>query len=307
MATHFFRLLLTLLLFTYFLGCSDSEAPEFAFGVITDVHYCDHQSDGSRHFRSSLKKLKECVNELNSKGLAFTIQLGDFIDRDYESFNKVLPIFDRLNMPKYHVLGNHEFSVANEMKSAVPAKVGLEKGYYDFALKGWRFVVLNGTDIHLKRTPKGSEQYQFAKQMYDELRKQKLPNAQKWNGALGKSQITWLKATLEKACQAGEKVILFCHFPIYPQGMHSLWNDIEVLNVIESYDCIIAYVNGHDHSGYYKARSGIHHLNLKGMVETPDENSYAVFEVFPNYLKVIGYGREPDRILNFEHAVAIRN
>ena len=48
------------------------------------------------------------VKELNTHDLKFVIHLGDFIDRDYDSFDKVLPIYQTLKMPAYHASGNHD-------------------------------------------------------------------------------------------------------------------------------------------------------------------------------------------------------
>jgi hypothetical protein len=45
---------------------------------------------------------------------------GDFIDRDFESFDVVGPIFNKLRMPKYHVLGKHDFSVEDHLNPTFP-------------------------------------------------------------------------------------------------------------------------------------------------------------------------------------------
>ena len=65
----------------------------------------------------------EHYNKLN---LSFVVHLGDFIDRDFESFDKVVPIYNRLKAPHYHVLGNHDFEVADDKKALVPTKLGLK-------------------------------------------------------------------------------------------------------------------------------------------------------------------------------------
>ena len=60
----------------------------------------------------------------NQLELAFAVHLGDFIDWDFGSFDKVVPIYNRLKAPHYQVLGNHDFSVADDKKALVPAQLG---------------------------------------------------------------------------------------------------------------------------------------------------------------------------------------
>jgi len=111
--------------------------------------------------------------------------------------------------------------------------------------------------------------------------------------------MTWLRRTLEEAHKSGEKVILFCHHPVFPKNTNTLWNDTEVMNLIESHDCVVAFINGHYHPGNCEKKNGIHYLTLQGMVDTVDKNAYAIIEIYQNRLEVIGYGREPSRTLYF--------
>jgi manganese-dependent ADP-ribose/CDP-alcohol diphosphatase len=283
-----------------FIAREKAETPEFSFGVIADVQYCDCDSNlqVDRHYRASLQKLEECVQDLKTNDLVFVIQVGDFIDQEFTSFDRVLPIYQQLKAPKYHVLGNHDFLVEPEEKGRILEKLGLKKGYYDFTYFSWRFIVLDGNDLSFYVLSETDEKYPEAEAMYQKFSSEGLVNAQTWNGGLSTQQITWLQKTLEKADEAGEKVILFCHFPVFPQpDMHNLWNDSELINILESYKNVVAYMNGHNHAGNYGEKHGIHYLTFQAMVQTPEENAYAVVEVYPDHLKVIGRGREPVRIL----------
>ena len=100
-------------------------SPLFRFGAVADCQYCDKTS-GKRKYDLSPKKLSACVKHYNKLNLSFVVHLGDFIDRDFESFDKVVPIYNRLKAPHYHVLGNHDFEVADDKKALVPAKLGLK-------------------------------------------------------------------------------------------------------------------------------------------------------------------------------------
>ena len=123
------------------------EKPLFSFGLMADCQYADAETRGTRFYRESPAKLERAVNELNQRELAFTFHLGDFIDRDFKSFDDLDPIAAKLRSKLYHALGNHDFDVADEQKEKVPGKLGLERGYYRFQKEGFRFVVIDTTDV----------------------------------------------------------------------------------------------------------------------------------------------------------------
>jgi calcineurin-like phosphoesterase family protein len=265
--------------------------PLFSFGAIADCQYAD-QPETNRKYRQSIRKLTDCVTALNQKELAFVVHLGDFIDKDWKSFDSVSPIFERLKAPRYHVLGNHDFSVADERKKDVPARLKMKSRYYDFTHGGFRFIVLDGNDISLIAYPKGSDAYKRAAAFHRALKRP----SPSWNGALGDTQVKWLEATLTQADKAGEKAVLFCHFPVYPANNHNLWNDSKVGQIIDRHRSVVAYINGHNHAGNYGQRNGVHYLTLKGMVDTT-ESAYSVIEVYRDRLEVVGFGRQERRTL----------
>lgn len=265
--------------------------PLFSFGAIADCQYAD-QAETTRKYRQSVQKLTDCVAALNQRELAFVVHLGDFIDKDWKSFDAVSPIFDRLKAPGYHVLGNHDFSVADEKKKNVPARLKMKSRYYDFTHGGFRFIVLDGNDISLIAYPKGSDAYKRAAAFHRALKRP----SPTWNGALGDAQVKWLETTLAKADKAGEKAVLFCHFPIYPANNHNLWNDTKVAQIIDRHKSVVAYINGHNHAGNYGQQNGVHYLTLKGMVDTT-ESAYSVIEVYRDRLEVVGFGRQERRTL----------
>jgi len=273
------------------------ETSEFAFGVIADVQYCDAEPSGTRYYRASKEKLSQCVTSLNEVDLAFVIHLGDLIDRDAESFDAIVPVFNRLRPPRYHVLGNHDFSVAADRLNDVPGMLGMRDRYYSFSAHGWRFVVLDGNDLSLVARPKGSPEYEVAAALHATLKGGNAANAQTWNGGAGKSQLAWLEQELAGADKARERVIVFCHFPVWPRDAHNLWNDSEVLGILESRACVAAFMNGHNHAGNYAQKDGIHFVTFPGMVETRDTTAFAVVHVHRDEVQVAGFGRTPSRRL----------
>jgi predicted phosphodiesterase len=224
--------------------------------------------------------------------LEFVVHLGDFIEREFSSFDVLNPIYDQLTMPKYHVLGNHDYSVADGKREDVPHKMGMSSRYYDFEVNGWRFIVLDGNDISYHAYPKGSEEYAEADEYYIQNNIQ----SPKWNGAIGTKQFSWLQTVLDKATHNKENVLLYCHFPVYPENPHNLWNADTIIRMIEAYPCVKAYINGHNHEGNYGTKTGIHFLTLKGMVDTV-RTSYAVIGIKDDCIEVTGFGREESRTM----------
>ncbi len=279
--------------------------PDLSFGVIADIQYADQDTASGRHFRASLTRLDECVADVNSHDLTFTIQLGDLIDRDAASFDRILPVFDRLAMPRYHVLGNHDFPMPREQ---VLSKLGLEAAYYSFSYDGWRFVVLDTVDIAMGGGwPEDSEHYRQARQWVEKLRAEGMSEGETCNRCgVGEQQKQWLKETLRHACERGEKAIVFGHIPVVaaPGGEWArLYNHDEIREALESAGCVVAYFNGHDHTGGYAERNGIHYVTVEGMVQGPNETAYAVVDLYGDRIAIRGVGRTPSRVLRFSEAL----
>ncbi len=103
-------LLITILIF---LSCNsknddNTEYPEFQIGVVADCQYCYCEPTAVRFYKESPDRLCEAVGILNKQPLDFTVHLGDFIDKDFSSFDTITPIWKSLKSNKYHVLGNHD-------------------------------------------------------------------------------------------------------------------------------------------------------------------------------------------------------
>jgi hypothetical protein len=272
--------------------------PSFSFGVIADVQYCDCPPTEARFYRKSTDKLQECLNALNQQNLAFTLDVGDLIDRDFSSFDTILGEYQQAKARIYRTLGNHDYSVSPEHLAEVPVRVGLNSaGYYDFVYLGWRFIVLNGTEVSTYAHPEGSEAYTAAETILKKLEQDDLPQARPWNAGVSPQQLGWLQDRLQVAQSAQQKVIVMGHYPLYPEDPHNLWNADEVIATLEQSDNVVAYFNGHNHAGNYGQKKGIHYLNFKGMVDTPDQNTFAAVHVYPNRLEVAGFGREESREL----------
>lgn len=294
---RFFTTILFWSLLSFPAFAQKADAPLFTFGVLADVQYCDCKTSGSRHYSSSLRKLHEAVRVFNQQQVKFVVSLGDFIDRDAQSFDTLNKITRQLQMPLHHVLGNHDFSGEQAGIEKAASYLGLKDKYYTFTKAGWRFIVLNGNDISVLGNTENSKNHLLAQKRLAALKGQGAPNAQPWNGELSQNQMAWLKKQLKSSLQAREKVIVLCHHPVSPvRGPLNLWNDREVKSLLESFPHVKAYFNGHAHEGGYDVDKGRHYVTFKGMVEK-EENAFSIIEVYPNHLKINGYGAEADRVL----------
>ena len=272
--------------------CTSSD---FEIGIIADCQYCNCDSQNKRFYRQSQDKFKIAIKELNTKALDYTIHLGDFIDRDFESFDTVLPIWNSLKSQKYHVLGNHDFSVSDSLKPLVPEKMRLKNRYYSFIKNNWRFIVLDGNDLSYYGSISNTKKKE-TDSLFSLLKVDNEPNLQTWNGGLSSDQLQWIKDQLNEAKNKNEHVGFYCHFPVGRDGeIHNLWNYKQFVALIENYDNVKFYFNGHNHHGDYIEKNDVHHLTFKGMVETESKSAFAIVKFTKDSILIKGYGRESSR------------
>src|SRR5699024_3230844 len=87
---------------------------------------------------------------------------------------------------------------------------------------------------------------------------------------------------------------------VYPKGTYfNLYNNQDVLDIIEHYDNVKLYMNGHNHAGGFAFHDGIYCLNFKAMVNNPKASTFAICYVYQNFIIVDGMGSEYDRIIPF--------
>lgn len=267
------------------------------FGAFADCQYCDCETHGTRYYRNAYEKLKSAINHFNEvKNMDFIVNLGDLIDNGFESFAPVMSLLEKSENPIFHILGNHDFSVEPQYLSEVPKQLGLDKTYYSFSEKGWKFIILDGNDISFSSADEGK--VKLAETMSAQLKSEGKPNHHNWNGAIGEEQLQWFDNQLLQAENQNRKVAVFCHFPVLPYESHTLWNQAEIISVIEKYNCVKLWLNGHNHAGNYAFHHGVYFVNLKGMVETESENAFSVITLSDDFIEITGFGREKSQKLS---------
>ena len=277
------------------------DAPLLRFGVVADPQYADLPGNPAtgRYYAESLAKLTAAIDHFNREDLAFVVTLGDLIDRDWENFDAVLPLYERLRHKNHILLGNHDFSVAAERLAEVFARVGMPAPYYSFAVGTYRFIALDGNDVSTFAPPVGDPRRALAAERLAALQQAGADNAQSWNASLSDTQFAWLQQRLAAAKLAGEQVVVLGHYPIWPPGSHTMWDAERIAALLSGQDHVLAYLSGHDHRGNLGHRGRTAFVNFRGMVDTPDDNAYAIVEIHADRLQIFGFGREPSRTLPF--------
>lgn len=301
------KICLSFVLGLNFVAAAFAGNPVIRFGIVADIQYDPNvsQPGGGRHYSEGVARLTEAVETFKTvEGLDFVADLGDMTDRNPFCYGDLKAVKDRLEVPVYNVLGNHDMVPLKSEEDIAHARAlkGVEKPYYSFVKGKVRFIVLNSLDYCPASYPVGSERQKASVQWFNDLKAIHARNAYDWNGGIGLEQLSWLDSELQKADRKGQWAVLMCHIPLLPfdEG-DSLWNAMEVTRVIEAHPSVKAVLTGHRHGGGYVLRNGIHHITFKGMVQG-ESNRYAVVTIDTASARIMidGYGDETDRVLETE-------
>ncbi|AOW22067.1 phosphoesterase [Urechidicola croceus] len=269
---------------------------DFTLGIIADCQYCDCDVKWNRYYRNSPQRLKEAVTELNKHNLEYTIHLGDFIDQHFESFDSIIPTWNQLKSTSYHVLGNHDFDVADSLKSKVFDKLNLKKRYYSIDKDDWKFIIIDGNDLSFHGALT-KEKQQETDSIFRKIESDSLPYAKIWNGGISNQQFEWIEQELIAAEENEQKVGFYCHFPLVPIANDNLWNTEELQELIRQYKNVKVFMNGHNHDGAYVLKNKVHYITFKGMVDTKDSTSFSLAKFTNDSILIKGFGREKSRKL----------
>jgi manganese-dependent ADP-ribose/CDP-alcohol diphosphatase len=278
---------------------SGTISPLFQIGLAADAQYADVPAKGSRFYRESTTKLAAAVAHFNGQPLEFCVHLGDLIDRGWDHFDSICQPLATCHHPWHHLLGNHDFEVADGFQPLVPGRLGIPSRYRFFDYLGFRFALLDTNDISTYAHVADSPPTRDAQAELERLAATGAPSAKPWNGAIGPGQLAWLEETCTTAAQAGLKVIALSHHPLLPVESHAIWNAKEVLALTERHRNLVAWINGHNHAGGLAHHDGLPCLTLHGMVETEHSNAFATAAIHPDRLVLTGHGRQTSLELTF--------
>ncbi|MEX2640501.1 MAG: metallophosphoesterase [Balneolales bacterium] len=253
------------------------------FGLVTDPHFADIDTLGSRSYRESIRKMDECVALMNEAKVDLLIELGDLTNGTPEGttrhLERIEAVFRKFDGPRYHVIGNHDLdSLSKEQYQSVVDNTAIPEGstYYSFNRNGIHFVVLDA-NFRADGTPYDSGNFHWT------------------DSNIPEAQLNWLKADLEGM----EMPVIICIHQLLDSGEEReggeyIGNGSQVRRILESNPGVMAVFQGHQHRGQYHLVHDIHYYTLKAMVEGsgPDNSSYAIVEVFDDLsMAITGYRR----------------
>ena len=232
--------------------------------MLTDVHYADRDTVGTRYYRESLLKVTEAARVFRERRVTLAFQLGDFTDvaadvpAKFASIRRIGAVFRECGAECRHLLGNH--CLDGLSKEEQLAAVGEPRAVYSFDRGGWHFVVL---DACFRRDGEP-----YARGDFD------------WTDSnIPDGQLDWLRADLAHTCRP---TVVLVHQRLDCEAPMGVNNASAVRDVLERSGKVLAVFQGHEHVGGYSEIGAIHYCTLKGVIEGPfpEENACAVVTFF---------------------------
>jgi len=264
------------------------------FSIISDIHLGPLDRGfikGVQRKLSNLSEelLEEYVNKMNTLVQPdFVINLGDVIEDisnkniDIKNYKKGIKILQKLKMPLYHAIGNHDLRTLTE--EDIKNILGYNELYYSFDYQDWTFIGL-----------------------FSQIIGNHTVDITDIKTVIPQKQLKWLKNTLAKT---NKKTIIFLHYSLADQDLKdNFWferdkvnalvtNRKEVRKIITQSGKVKAVFNGHLHWNkqtihnnipYYTVQSLIENFNNDGLAS----KSYTLVTLNKNNLKVEVKGNDP--------------
>ncbi len=235
-------------------------------GLISDIHYADLKTAGSRHYRDSLTKVKEAIARFNASDLDMVICLGDLIDagksveEEYSHLERVYEEFKQLKVPCQFVLGNH--CIYTLTKEEFLRGVNQESSNSSLNIKGVRLVFLDA--CHRKDgVSYGRKNYQWT------------------DTDIPEEQRKWLKKAL---VQDSQPTLVFVHQRLDVEGNYGVHSAPLVRQILEDSGEVAAVFQGHNHVNEHKIINGVHYVTINAVIEgpAPENNAFSILEYSPS-------------------------
>lgn len=223
-------------------------AGELTIGLVTDLHYADKPSAGTRFYRETLDKLEEAGRQFAAAKPSLLVELGDLIDAaevDVEKgyLARINTLFGSLCKDRYYVLGNH--CVDTLTKDEFLGGVEQERSYLSFDRGGWHFIVLDAC-FRSDGQPYGRKN-------------------SSWKDAnIPPAEVEWLQADLKATTLP---TIVFAHQRLDVSNDHGVKNCEAIRGILEKSGRVQAVFQGHSHRNDHHEIAGIHYCTLRAMVE----------------------------------------
>ncbi|HRX80209.1 MAG: metallophosphoesterase [Planctomycetaceae bacterium] len=256
---------------------AEEAAPELRFGVITDLHYADKPTAGSRHYRETLAKLADARVRFAQANPEFVVELGDFIDAadsvevELSYLQRINSEFVKLPGEKHYVLGNHCVTTLN--KEEFLAGVVKNDSFYSFDVRDTHFVVLDSC-FRSDGQPYGRHNFE-------------------WTDAnIPASEIEWLRSDLKSTTK---RTIVFAHQRLDVENHYGVKNAPRIRKILEDSGLVQVVFQGHSHKNDHQRIQGIHYCTMVAMVEGSgaENNGYSTIDLLSEgVIRVSGYCKQ---------------
>ncbi|MCH7903866.1 MAG: metallophosphoesterase [Armatimonadetes bacterium] len=252
-------------------------------GILTDAHYADADTRGTRHYSESLTKMQEAVEIFRREEVTFAIETGDLIDAaDARSRAAELAFLRQINhqfmqadAPTMYVLGNH--CVYSLNKSEFLRTVGQKESYFSSDVEGWHIVVLDAC------FRKDGEPYYRGDFDWTDT---EIPAEER----------EWLKSDLDTT---DLPTLVFVHqrVDLDKPNHYAVHSASEVRSILSDSAKVAAVFQGHSHTNELNEIDGVNYVTLTAMVEGGGDqnNAYSVLHCESDgSIKLVGYRKHSD-------------
>lgn len=301
-------------------------------GIIGDIQYADVE-DGSdfsgkerRYFRNALRIAQSAIEIFNANGCDAVVQMGDVIDGlNSKGGNSEVALFTVLNvlnestarLGRFDLVGNHE--LYNFTREALPSLLSCSDGssgkmYRVVNLNNlWDAIFLDPYEVGLIGRADDDPSALKAREILAENNPQVLgclaggdwlaglPEDRHrfvpYNGSVSEEQLEWLRGALAESTDAGRRVLVFTHVPVWPASTTPstlMWNADEVLDALHTHpDTVVAVIAGHNHQGGYAVDpAGVHHVTMNApLTAKPGSECCAILDCYEGWAVLRAYGR----------------
>ena len=224
---------------------SVASANDIKFVQVTDSHF----SSDNEFKKNVLESTIEDINTL--KDVSFVVFTGDNIDKANPDYLKdFVQIANRLNVPYYLVIGNHEVFKSGDLSKIRYMEIIKENNLfyrpttpnYKFTKKGFMFLIVDGA-------------------------KEVIPGS---NGYYRQDTLEWVEKQLNK--NPKKPTIILQHFPLVPPKdmvTHKTYQAEKYLEMLDRHNNVIAVVSGHYHINGEQMKDGIYHICSPTLLNEP--------------------------------------